>query len=204
MHVKNRFAPRLTRLALPSLLALAAGAASADGVSMPSPLGGPWTSDALRPGFLLVQAPSPADALATGGSAPTLTGGSKGAARNKDAAEPVDAPWYGRNNVHKYLGLGSLAAAALTIVAPKKEGGAHERFAAAAAVLGVAAVGTGFYAHGRDIDFTWSDPDTKHALFGTLGTLGFLLAVAKGGEGGHAAAGALGAVSMAVAIKYTW
>jgi hypothetical protein len=204
MLVRTCLAPRLTRLAVPALLALAAGAASADGASMPSPLGGPWAGDAVRPTFLLVQAPAPADALATGGSASSLTGGGKGAARNKDAAEAVDAPWYGRNNVHKYLGLGSLGAAALTIVSPKKKGGAHERFADAAAVLGVGAVATGGYAHWNDLDFSWSDPDTKHGVFGTLGTLGFLLAVAKGGEGGHAAAGALGAVSMAVAIKYTW
>lgn len=200
MPVKTRFAPRLTRLAVPALLALAAGAASADAPPAgSSPLDGPWASRTLRPSLLLVQAAAPADALRTAPRAPASP-----ASRSKDAAEPVDAPWYGRNNMHKYLGLGSLAAAALTIVAPKKEGGAHERLGQAAAVLGGAAVGTGVYAHARDVDFAWSDPDTKHALFGTLGTLGFLLAAARGGEGGHAAAGALGAVSMAVAIKYTW
>lgn len=118
--------------------------------------------------------------------------------------EKAETPWYGRNNMHKYLGLGSIGAAALTIVAPKKEGGPHERFAQAAAALGVAAVGTGFYAHSDDLSWSWSNPDTRHATLGALGTLGFIMALARGGEGGHAGAGALGAIAMATAIKITW
>jgi hypothetical protein len=119
-------------------------------------------------------------------------------------AKKTAAPWYGRNNVHKYLGLGSIGAAALTVISPKKEGGAHERFAQAAAFLGGAAVASGFYAHGEDVRWDWNDPDTRHATYGALGALGFALAVAQGGKGGHAAYGSLGAVSMLAAIKITW
>jgi hypothetical protein len=186
---------RSTSLVLASA-ALAALAAGTSPARADNTLDGPWSVSAPQYSFVLAQGPATDRAAA---EAPAT-----GSPRKAQAGEPADAAWYGRNSVHKYLGLGSLAAAALTIVTPKEKGGAHENLAEAAAALGVAAVATGGYAHWNDIDFSWSDPDTKHALFGTLGTLGFLLAVAKGGEGGHAAAGALGAVSMAVGIKYTW
>jgi hypothetical protein len=126
------------------------------------------------------------------------------AARPAPVEQKTEAPMFGRNNMHKYLGLGSLGAAALTIVAPKEEGGAHEKLAEVAAVLGAAAIATGFYAHYDDLSWEWSNPDTRHATYGALGVLGYLLAVARGGEGGHAAAGALGAVAMVTAIKITW
>ena len=150
----------------------------------------------------------------TGGAASAADAGSSGPWREgsprADAARPAavqqktEAPMFGRNNVHKYLGLGSIGAAALTLVAPKEEGGAHEKLAEAALALGAAAVATGFYAHSDDLSWEWSNPDTRHATYGALGVLGYLLAVAKGGEGGHAAAGALGAVAMVTAIKITW
>lgn len=124
--------------------------------------------------------------------------------RAEAAKEKTEALWYGRNTVHKYLGLGSISAAALSMISPKKEGGVHERFAEAAALLGGAAVATGFYAHNDDLSYEWKDPDTRHAAYGALGTLGFALAVSRGGKGGHAGLGALGAVSMIAAIKITW
>ena len=120
------------------------------------------------------------------------------------AKEKAEAPWYGKNNVHKYLGLGSIGSAAMTIISPKGNGGPHERFAQLAAALGVAAVGTGFYAHSDDLSWELSNPDTQHAALGALGTLGFIAAVAQGGKTNHAAFGAIGGVAMATAIKITW
>jgi hypothetical protein len=68
----------------------------------------------------------------------------------------------------------------------------------------VAAVATGFYAHWDDIDASWRNPDTQHAVLGALGALAILAAVAKGGKEGHAGWGEVGAVSMLIAIKLTW
>lgn len=115
-----------------------------------------------------------------------------------------DLPWYSKNRMHKYLGFGSMGLALATLAAPKEKGGAHENLAKGAAFLGGAAVANGVYAHWDDMEFSWDDPDTRHAIFGALGTLGYLLAVSKDGEGGHAALGGLGAVSMAYAIKVSW
>lgn len=168
-----------------------AGNAMAE-TQMPVTPTGPWMATAPQQVMLLAQALTPP--LADGTARTTREGSS----------EAVDAPWYGRNNIHKYLGLASLASAAVTMIAPKKFGGPHEAFAEAAAAFGGAAVVSGVYSHWDDINMNWSDPDTKHAVLGTLGTLGYLLAVSRGGEGGHAGAGALGALSMITAIKYTW
>lgn len=115
-----------------------------------------------------------------------------------------ELPWHHKNNLHKWLGLGSITLAGLTLLAPKEEDGAHEYLAQGAAALGVGAVGTGIYAHWDDLEGGWNDPDFKHAILGTVGALGFVLAVSKAPEGGHSGAGAVGALAMAVAIKLTW
>jgi len=121
------------------------------------------------------------------------------------SGSPAESPpWYGRNNLHKYLGLGSIAAAGLTFASPKTESGPHAFFARTATGLGVAAVATGLIAHWDDLDANWRNPDTQHAVLGTLATLGFLAAVARGGKEGHAGFGELGALSMIVAIKLVW
>jgi hypothetical protein len=161
---------------------------------------GPWASGSVRrqdadATRLWAQAPG------TAADNPSATQARR-APRSTEAIEP--APWYGANNVHKYLGLGSIALAGLTLLSPKEENGPHEYFARGAAALGVAAVATGIYAHWEDVDARWSNPDTQHAVLGALGALGILAAVAKGGKGDHAAYGGIGAVSMAVAIKLEW
>lgn len=126
----------------------------------------------------------------------------KRAAPSGETLEPL--PWYSANNLHKNLGIGAIALAGLTMISPKAEDGPHEYFARGSAALAVAAVATGLYAHWDDIDSSWSNPDTKHAVLGTLGALGILAAVAKGGKGDHAAYGGVGALSMVIAVKLTW
>jgi hypothetical protein len=160
---------------------------------------GPWAQsyrESLNTAPLWAQAP---------------TTGSVGEARSPVPARGASGgvglepfPWYERNNLHKYLGLGSIAFAGLTFISPKGENGPHEYFARGAAALGVAAVATGVFAHWDDIDTSWRNPDTQHAILGTLGALGILGAVALGGKSGHVGLGAIGTVSMAVAIKLTW
>ncbi len=125
-------------------------------------------------------------------------------------------PWFTANKTHKYLGLGSLLLAGLTVLtAPDDEdegagGGSddslHQGLANGALALGVGAVATGLAFHFDDIKFAngLGDPDNLHALLGIVGTTGYALAVANGGEGGHAAAGIVGALSMATAIKIEW
>ena len=133
-----------------------------------------------------------------------LNGTEKSGEAGRHNARDDELPWYSKNRMHKYLGLGSMGLALATLAAPKERGGAHENLAKGAAFLGGAAVANGIYAHWDDMEFDWDDPDTRHAIFGALGTLGYLLAVSKDGEGGHAALGGLGAVSMAYAIKISW
>lgn len=107
--------------------------------------------------------------------------------------------------VHKYLGIGSLAMAASTLLAPKEEGGLHEALGQGAASLGVLAVITGFIFHWDDISLRegYNDPDNLHMALTTLGTLGFIAAVSAAPDA-HGGAGGIGAVSMAVGIKMTW
>ena len=185
------------------ILAVCAGIAAAQPVLAGPEAGslvpsGPWAPgyhETVNAAPLWAQAPARSVGEAR---SPAPTRGASGGA----GLEPL--PWHERNNLHKYLGLGSIAFAGLTFLSPKTENGPHEYFARGAAALGVAAVATGVFAHWDDIDASWRNPDTQHAVLGTLGTLGFLAAVAQGGKGNHAAFGALGAVSMAVSIKLTW
>jgi hypothetical protein len=109
------------------------------------------------------------------------------------------------NKVHKYLGIGSIGAAALTLLAPKEENGAHEALGKTAATLGVGAVITGFLFHWDDINLGngMSDPDNLHLALTTLGTLGYLAAVSEAPDT-HGGVGGLGAVSMAIGIKMVW
>jgi len=126
------------------------------------------------------------------------------------SAENTDKPefktrLFTRNTVHKYLGIGSIAMAAGTLLAPKEEGGLHETLGKGAAALGVAAVVTGFLFHWEDIDLRagYKDPDNLHMVLTTVGTLGFLSAVSDA-PAAHGGAGGIGAISMALGIKMTW
>lgn len=110
------------------------------------------------------------------------------------------------SKIHKYLGIGSLGMAGLTLLAPKEEDGAHEYLAKGAAALGVGAIITGLMFHWDDIELNqgFDNPDNLHALLTTLGTMGYLAAVSEAPDSGHAGFGAAGAISMAIGIKITW
>ena len=110
------------------------------------------------------------------------------------------------NKVHKYLGIGSIAAATGALISPKEEDGAHEALARTAAGLGVAAVVTGLIFHWDDFDLSdgMGDPDNLHVMLTTAGTLGYLAAVSEAPESGHAGFGGGGYVAMAIGIKMNW
>lgn len=113
--------------------------------------------------------------------------------------------WFTANKMHKYLGIGSIGAAALTLLVPKEEDGAHEFLGRTAAALGVGAVATGLVLHWDDFDLSegFRNPDNTHMLLTTLGTLGFLYAVSKAPDT-HGGIGAASAIGMLVGIKMTW
>jgi len=110
------------------------------------------------------------------------------------------------NKIHKYLGIGSVGAALLTILAPKEEDGPHEYLAKTSAVLGLGAVATGLAFHYEDIsmDGGMKDPDNLHALWAGLGAVGIGMAASTGPDTPHATYGALGTIGMMIGIKYTW
>lgn len=110
------------------------------------------------------------------------------------------------NTIHKYLGIGSIAAAVLTALSPKEEDGPHEYFAKTSAVLGVGAVATGLGFHYEDIgmDGGLKDPDNLHALWAGLGAAGIAYAAAIGPDSPHQTFGSVGAIAMIIGVKYTW
>ena len=129
-----------------------------------------------------------------------------GSSITKEAKPVYEERLFTANNVHKYLGIGSIAAAAGTLITPKEEDGAHEALARTAAGLGVAAVVTGLIFHWDDFDLSdgVSDPDNLHVMLTTAGTLGYLAAVSEAPDEGHAGFGGAGAVAMAIGIKVNW
>lgn len=110
------------------------------------------------------------------------------------------------NKIHKYLGIGSIGAALLTLIAPKEEDGAHEYLAKTSAVLGVGAVATGLSFHYEDVSMEggFRDPDNLHALWAGLGAVGIAMAASTGPDTPHATYGSLGAIGMMIGIRYTW
>ncbi|WP_455202822.1 hypothetical protein [Kaarinaea lacus] len=121
------------------------------------------------------------------------------------AGEYKDRTFTG-NKIHKYLGIGSIGAALLTLVAPKEEDGAHEYLALTSAALALGAVGTGLAYHYEDISMAGGikDPDNLHALWAGLGAVAITAAAATGPDVPHATFGALGTIAMMVGVKYTW
>lgn len=168
--------------------------------------------------------------------ASTYTNGSKSymlalndaAPRETTAAVPVaqaaefEPALFSGSNAHKYLGLGTLAFVAATVLAPKpaeiegraptqaeldsQKSSTHAKLGRAAAAFAAATVTTGLLAHWDDfhLEDGWTDPDNMHALLGTAGALAMLYAVSQAPGGGHAGAGMAGGVAMGVAIKLTW
>ena len=127
------------------------------------------------------------------------------ATTDKDTTEYKDR-WLTWNKTHKWLGIGSLALAAASVIAPKEEDGLHHELAQGAAVLGGLAVATGLVFHYDDLSGKkfFSNPDNWHAILSTLGAIGYAVAVNQGGESGHAEAGVAGMVFMIGGIKMTW
>ena len=124
----------------------------------------------------------------------------------KKEKEPYEERWFTLNTTHKYLGIGSLLAATISVLSPKSEDGIHHEAGQASAALGAAAVVTGLIAHYDDlsIDGGFDNPDNMHAALGTLGAIGFIMAADTGPDVPHATYGVVGGISMAVGIKYTW
>ena len=131
-------------------------------------------------------------------------------------------PLFSGSNVHKHLGLATLAMVVATVIAPKppeiedraptqaeldaQDSSTHARLGRATAALAAATVTTGLLAHWDDfhLEDGLYDPDNQHALLGTAGALAMLYAVSKAPGGGHGGMGMAGGVAMGVAIKITW
>jgi hypothetical protein len=131
--------------------------------------------------------------------------------------------FFSGSNAHKYLGLGTIVAAALTAVTapegceqnctantPRERNGTHAKLARATVAMATATVITGVLAHWDDISLAdgFTDPDNLHALLGIAGALVMAKAVNKSAGSAtpvsHAAMAELGALSMVAAIKITW
>jgi len=126
------------------------------------------------------------------------------------------------SNVHKYLGLTTLALVVATALAPKppevedraltqaeldaQKSSNHAKLGRAAATMAAATVTTGLIEHWDDfhVEDGWTDPDNLHAMLGTAGALAMLYAVSKAPGGGHGGMGMAGGVAMGIAIKLTW
>lgn len=123
-----------------------------------------------------------------------------------EAANEYEDRLFTANTVHKWLGIGSVAAALIAAVSPKEEDGTHEHAAKASAALAVGAVATGLVYHNEDISVEggFKDPDNLHALWAGLGAVGITMAAATGPDSPHATYGSLGAIGMIIGIKYTW
>lgn len=129
-----------------------------------------------------------------------------------------EAPLWTTGNVHKYMGLGTLALVAATAIAPKPAecatatctteelSGPHRTLGRAAAGMAAATVVSGLLFHWNDVHVAdgLSDPDNLHALLGTAGALLMLAAVSAAPDEGHVGEGILGGLVMGAAIKITW
>jgi hypothetical protein len=96
-----------------------------------------------------------------------------------DKKESGKTCWMNTGKAHKYLGYGTLLMAAAAGVSGG-DNGFHKGAGIGAAVLGVAACGTGFYEYGNyfDLDEGFSKHN-MHIVLGTLATAGFVLVAAS-------------------------
>jgi len=156
--------------------------------------------------YLRLAAAEPTDAATTDSATSSKSDAvSEGSGTDKNDME-YENRWLTANKVHKWLGIGSLALAVASVIAPKEEDGLHHELAQGAAALGGLAAVTGLFFHYDDLSAThfFSNPDNWHAILATLGAVGYALAVDNGGESGHAEAGVAGMVFMIGGIKMTW
>jgi hypothetical protein len=140
-------------------------------------------------------------------------------------AAEFEPPLITGSNVHKYLGLATIALAGLSVVtnpgegcehncaanAPRDTNGTHAQVAKATAAMAVATVASGLMAHWDDFSLEdgWSDPDNLHVLLGVTGAALMAYAVQKSasqstGTVSHAGMAEVGAIGMLLAIKLTW
>jgi len=126
------------------------------------------------------------------------------------------------SNLHKYLGLGTVALAIATAVAPKppeiedrlptpaevsaQDSSTHAKLGRATATMAAATVASGLITHWGDfhLEDGITDPDNLHALLGAAGALAIMYAVSKAPDEGHAGKGIFGGIAMGVAVKLTW
>jgi hypothetical protein len=131
--------------------------------------------------------------------------------------------WLTGSKVHQYLGLATIAGAALTALTapddgehksaqsgPRQTNGTHAHLAKATVALAAATVITGVLVHWDDIHLEDGirDPDNLHVIFGVTGAALMAYAVNKSKNSAvpvsHAGIAELGALGMVVAIKLTW
>ena len=139
-----------------------------------------------------------------------------------------EPPLMSGRKAHKYLGLGTVLFAGMTMLAAPGEacehncppasqqphrqtsGTTHTRLARTTAVLAAATVLTGLLYHWDDfhLDDGFSDPDNQHVMLAGTGAMLMLYAVNKSAHSSvptsHAGIAELGAAMMLVAIKLTW
>lgn len=136
-------------------------------------------------------------------------------------AAEFEPPLLSGSKAHQYLGIGTIALAALTALTPPEgcEGnncpprdvnGRHATLAKATVAMAAATIATGLYAHWHDISMEegLSDPDNLHVLLAGTGAL--LLAYAANMSANssapvnHAGIAEAGVLGMVVAVKLTW
>jgi hypothetical protein len=132
--------------------------------------------------------------------------------------------WLTGSKTHQYLGLATIAGAALTAMtapdscehncsstsSPRQTNGTHAHLAEATVALAAATIISGILVHWDDIHFSdgFTDPDNLHVMFGVTGAALMAYAVNKSKNSSspvsHAGIAELGALGMVVAIKLTW
>lgn len=145
----------------------------------------------------------------------------KGKASKLSPASEFAPPFISASKAHQYLGIGTIAFAALTAMThpsvcdgngcPARDvNGTHATFARTTLAMAAATIATGFYAHWHDISLEEgiSDPDSLHVLLAGTGAL--LLAYAANLSANsstpvnHAGIAEAGVLSMIIAVKLTW